>query len=117
MSTSLVRHAPPAWKPIPTLEDPRFAGLLAYGQEKDPLGDVVHAWIAGLAFGLQPLSPVAAWIGLAILAGYAVLRLHATWRCLPLLLRSPLMLAWLAMAIWSLLAIIWSSDPAEGIDR
>ena len=108
---------PPAVLPLPRLEDPRFAGLLAYGREKDPRGDVVHAWIAGLAFGLQPLSPVAAWIGLAILAGYAVLRLHATWRCLPLLLQRPLMLAWIGMSLWSLLAISWSPDPTEGFEN
>ena len=108
---------PPAVLPLPRLDDPRFADLLAYGREKDPRGDVVHAWIAGLAFGLQPLTPVAAWIGLVILAGYAVLRLHATWRCLPLLLRMPLMVAWIAMALWTLLAIIWSSDPEQGIDN
>ena len=108
---------PPAVLPLPRLDDPRFADLLAYGREKDPRGDVVHAWIAGLAFGLQPLTPVAAWIGLVILAGYAVLRLHATWRCLPLLLRMPLMVAWIAMALWTLLAISWSSDPEQGIDN
>ncbi len=119
MDAAAVDHqtGPPAVLPLPRLEDPRFADLLAYGREKDPRGDVVHAWIAGLAFGLQPLTPVAAWIGLAILAGYAVLRLHATWRCLPLLLQRPLMLAWIAMALWSLLAISWSSDPVHGLEN
>jgi O-antigen ligase len=108
---------PPAVFPLLRASDPRLARLLEYGREKDPRGHVVHAWITGLAFGLQPLTPVAAWIGLVILLGYAVLRLHATWRCLPSLLRMPLMVAWIAMSIWSLLAISWSSDPAEGFEN
>ena len=117
MTTSSGTLAAPPVLPLPRPTDPRFASLLDHGRKVDPRGHLAHAWIAAVALGMQPLTPVTSWIGLAMLAGYAVLRLHATWRCLFLLLRLPLMQAWLGMCLWCLLAIAWSSDPSKGWDN
>lgn len=83
--------------------------------EKDPLGDRVHAWIAAGALALQPLTPLTAIVGLCILAGYAVLRLHATYRCYRTFFGGGLLWAWVAVFGWIALSISWSPTPAEAL--
>lgn len=88
--------------------------MLDWGIRKDPLGHRVHWWIAWFALILQPIHVSAAAVGQGVLIAYAVLRLHATWRSLVPLLRSPVMGFSLAIVVWTLLAIAWSPDPAKG---
>lgn len=82
-----------------------------------------HEIVAAVALGLQPLSAAMASIGQAALIGTAAVRLlvdpvfrsrvaatAGRWR-------HPVVLLGVAMVVWSLLAMLWSPDPAEGLGR
>ena len=87
----------------------------AFAVTKDPLGDRVHAWIAAGALALQPLTPLTAIVGLCVLAGYAVLRLHATAACYRTIWRGGLLWAWVAVFGWITLSLAWSPTPSEAL--
>ena len=117
IQTQPILGSPPPVRPIPRSDEPRSAEFLAWGALKDPVGHRVHWWIAMVACFLQPINPVAAAIGQGALIGYSILRLHATWRCLMPLLRSSVVLAALAIMLWTTIAVAWSPDVGKGLGR
>ena len=105
--------APPVW-PIPQLKSENQRDLFEWARLKDPKGNTAHYWIAAFALFLQPLATSTASIGQIILIVYAVLRLHATWRCHLALFRSLTWWLFLGFFAWVLIAMLWSSNTELG---
>ncbi len=79
---------------------------------------VIHATIAAVALGLQPLSAAMASIGQVALIAMAVVRWIAdpAARADPrAALRRPVVSLGLLLVVWTLLAVVWSPDPGEGL--
>ena len=106
----------PPIRPIPGLASQAQLATLEWARTKDPMGHVAHRWIAAVCLGVQPVATSAAGIGQLILIVYAVLRLHATWRCYATLLRSRLWWIFLAWFLYAGLTLAWTSDIDQGMD-
>lgn len=104
-----------AWPP-PSPGTPEARRSFDLGARRDPLGDRVHWVMAIVAMALQPVHPIPAAIGQAVVIVYAFMRLHATWRGALPLLRSPLVLVSLLIPLWTAIAITWSPDPTVGLE-
>jgi O-antigen ligase len=107
---------PTAWPP-PSLDDSEeVQKLIAYGYERDPIGDKVHTAFACLFLFSIPQGSGVASVTLALLAGYSVLRIASTWRTLTPLYNSIIYRLLLAWIFWSLLSLLWSPEPGTGLD-
>lgn len=106
----------PPIRPIPGLASQAQLATLEWARTKDPMGHVAHRWIAAVCLGVQPVATSAAGIGQLILIVYAILRLHATWRCYATLLRSRLWWIFLAWFLYAGLTLAWTSDIDQGMD-
>lgn len=79
-----------------------------------------HAMVAAVGLGLQPLSPVLASVGQALIIGIAVARfvVDPSMRvALTGLLRRPAVWLGSTVVAWSLIALLWSPEPMEGFSR
>lgn len=56
-------------------------------------------------------------IALAPAAVYTFIRLNNTWRCYPSCLLQPILLLSVAFVAWSALTLLWTPDPAQGLDE
>ncbi|MCL4209525.1 MAG: O-antigen ligase family protein [Phycisphaerales bacterium] len=104
---------PPAWR----RED---AAVLApalhrYVRVRDPIGHQVHTALAMLYLVCLPLAPALEAISVALLVGYALIRLPNTRWCYPPVIADRWVLAMLAWAAIHGLSILWSIDPHEGL--
>ena len=108
--------APGASWPPPVPGSPAARDLFAIAARKDPLGDRVHFWMAVVTMAVQPVHPIPAAIGQAVVIVYALLRIHATWRGALPLLRSPLVVVSILIPLWTGIAIAWSSAPEVGFE-
>lgn len=87
---------------------------------KDVAADLarLHAIVAAVALGLQPLSAAMASIGQVALIAMAVVRWIAdpSARIDPrAAVRRPIVALGLAVVVWAMVAAIWSPDPGEGL--
>ena len=106
----------PPIRPVPGLASQAQLATLEWARTKDPMGHVAHRWIAAVCLGVQPVATSAAGFGQLILIVYAILRLHATWRCYATLLRSRLWWIFLAWFLYAGLTLAWTSDIDQGMD-
>ncbi|MFZ4573151.1 MAG: O-antigen ligase family protein [Phycisphaerales bacterium] len=69
-------------------------------------------WLAGAAgpIGTVELLPIP--LGVCVL-----LRMHATWRLLPFILRSRLFLLLCAFVAWGAVSLLWSGDRGKGVQE
>lgn len=103
---------PPFWPPPSTPENAVEAR--AFARRRDPIG---HWLQVGFVLGYLVCMPTTQFFtGIFLFAAFmcALIRLHCTWRCYPVLLRDTvgwLMLAW---GLWHACSMLWSSNPAQG---
>jgi len=105
-------------KPWPAPRDAAdVAASLSAIRRRDPVGHRVHLILAGLFALSLAVAPAVSAVAYALLFIYALIRLPNTWRCYSPLIRLPAL--WLAAA-WVLvtaMSLVWSSNPAQGVDE
>lgn len=111
-----VSPIPAGWPP-PEL-DAGAAATLTYARQRDPIGDRVQAGLVALyVFTLAMPGTSVNDIAWASLAGCALVRLPATWRCATVLLRDRLLWLFAAWFAWRAVSVLWSADHAAGLDE
>ena len=108
---------PKAWPPPSLKDSDGVQKLLAYGYQRDPVGDKVHTMFACLYLFCLPLTTAPASTSLVILFVHSLLRLPTTWRTLTPLLKSSVYWSIIVWALYSTLSIAWSSDRTMGWDH
>lgn len=84
---------------------------------RDAADQRLHRVIAALALFLAPLGVVGGEVAFAVLLGASLARANRLWPVWIDALRSPVT-PWLgALAIWAVLSLTWSPEPANGADR
>lgn len=83
----------------------------------DPRGHAIHTVAAAAYCFCVTLVQAPEAISLLVLGVIALLRLRYTWRSYRVLLRSPVIIAFLAWSGWTLASLLWSRDPSEGLDE
>jgi hypothetical protein len=106
---------PKCWPPPKDAEG--VQKLMAYGFQRDPIGDKIHTIFACLFMFCLPIDTVPSAAASAILIGYAVLRLPTTWRTITPALNSKIFMFLIAWTGWSVVTILWSSDRLVGLDH
>ncbi|MDP7004915.1 MAG: hypothetical protein QF718_01720, partial [Phycisphaerales bacterium] len=106
---------PKCWPPPKDAEG--VQKLMAYGFQRDPIGDKIHTIFACLFMFCLPLATAPASTSMAMLFGYSLLRLPTTWRTLTPLVKSSVYWTFLAWVIYSTVSIAWSSDKTMGWDH
>lgn len=108
---------PRAWPPPPSEDTEAVQKLIAYGYERDPLGDKFHTAFACLFMFCLPLEEYPTTLATWFLFSYSVMRLPSTWRTLTPICNSSIFRLLLAWAVWSILSIAWSPNPLVGWDH
>jgi len=105
-------HAPVRPRPDDAL------ALLAWGVQRDPIGDRAHAALVALALLALPLGTTTFAILFGIALGYSLLRLWATGPAVGyLLFRIPLVGVLAALLAWTCLSALWSADRSQAWDE
>ena len=113
---------PKAWPP-PRDGDERTGELLAYGYERDPVGDKVHTAFACLFLFCLPIDVYPTTIATWVLFIYSAMRLPSTWRTLTPICNSTIFRMMFVWAAWSLLSILMGiksirrSRPCRGAEN
>ena len=111
-----VSPVPVAWPPPGSERD--TAATLQYARQRDPIGDRLQIAFAALYLLTLALAGTSAKdIAWASLAGCTLARLPFIWRCYTVLLRDRLVWLLAAWAAWRLMSLLWSSNPAQGLDE
>lgn len=108
---------PRAWPPPPSEDTEAVQKLIAYGYERDPLGDKFHTAFACLFMFCLPLASHPTSWAWWILFVYSLMRLPTTCRTLSPLCKYVMYWSILAWVLWSTLSIAWSSDKTMGLDH
>lgn len=107
--------APPrAWPP--RRDAAGMAPAFRYARERDPIGDRLHLASAALFAASLPIATMPKDVFAAILAVTALLRLHATWRCVLHLTVHPIAILIVAWSAWSFATLLWSDAPLVGAE-
>ena len=107
---------PTAWPP-PLIGSQRANDLLEYGAKRDPVGDIVQAYLAALFMFTLPIDTAPASIAYIAVVVHGVLRTSSTWRTFIPLVNSKIYQLFFLWVAWLLISLFWSDDPQQGLDH
>jgi O-antigen ligase len=84
---------------------------------RDPAAHQFHLAVATLAMFLAPLGVAGGEVALGTLIGVSLVRAGVLWRVWLEALRTPLAVAFALFVAWICLSLLWSPDPAHGIEQ
>ena len=105
---------PPAWPP--TSEPMLVYEQLRRGMLRDRFGHWVQTLLACLFAFAGALDHAPLNVATVMLITCFVIRLHASWRAMPTLLRVPALLPCALLTLWMLLGLAWTSGDATAIN-